>query len=94
MKQTITLIFLILTISACATVPVSDKRYVKRCGVSSDKKTLKIIDVAKETDTYYSVSGILLTPIIVPVTAVISGSYVLINNLYNLGEEKIKCSKD
>lgn len=46
---------------------------------------------AEETDTYYSISGLVLTPILVPATPLISGTYVAVNNVYNLGEEKIKC---
>ena len=93
-KVLISLLLISLTISSCAVIPVSKKFHLNKCNISSDKKTLKIIDVAKETNTYYSISGIMLTPIIIPATAIISGSYVLVNNIYNLGEEKIRCSDD
>ena len=85
-------IMLIIFLTGCITVPVNDRSQSKQCYLSSDKKTLKIIDFNEEnTGFYYSVSGLLLSPILVPTTALISGSYVLVNNIYHLGEEKIKC---
>ena len=94
MKKVANIILISIIISGCAVVPVSQKFHTNKCSISSDKKTLKIIDVASETHTYYSISGVMLSPIIIPTTAIMSGSYVLINNIYNLGEEKIKCSND
>ncbi len=89
----IIIILLTIIISSCITIPVNDRRYVNKCSISSDRKTLKIIDVAKETHNYYSISGLMLSPIFIPATAIISGSYVLVNNIYHLGEERIKCVK-
>ena len=51
------------------------------------EKTLKVIDLAKESSSYYSISGVILLPI----TGVVSGVYVAVNNVYHLGEEKIVC---
>lgn len=85
------IILSVLFINACVVVPVKDKLHINRCEISSDRKTLKIIDVAKESNSYYSISGIVLTPILVPTTAIVSGAYVLVNNTYRFGEESIKC---
>jgi hypothetical protein len=57
-----------------------------------DQKTLRIVDIAAETDTYYSVTGILLSPILIPATALLSGTYVAVNNTYHLGEEQLVCA--
>ena len=91
MKKTLFLLALTLISQACVTVPVRDLNQKNRCELSTDKKTLKIIDLAEETNTYYSVTGLVLSPIIIPTSALISGTYVLVNNTYNLGEEIIKC---
>lgn len=81
---------LVVWVSGCVTVPVSEKK-TYTCELSTDKKVLKVIDVAEATNTYYDVVGLALSPILVPTTAIVSGAYVLINNTYHLGEEAIKC---
>jgi hypothetical protein len=75
------------SISGCVVVPAKDSSHSSKCEISSDRKTLRIVDVAKETNSYYSISGMVL----LPVSGVVSGVYVAINNVYNLGEEKIVC---
>lgn len=74
-------------LKACVVVPVTDTAKVNRCEISSDRKTLKVIDGFKDTNTFYSVSGLLLLPI----SGVVSGTYVAINNVYHLGEERFVC---
>jgi len=88
---TVFLFSVIMIISSCVAVPATPISHVGRCGVSPDYKTLKIIDVAKATNSYYSISGYLLTPIILPTTAIISGAYVLTNNVYYSGKNIIQC---
>ncbi|WP_286049800.1 hypothetical protein [Rheinheimera sp. KL1] len=61
--------------------------YVNKCEISCDRKTLKVIDASKDTNSYYSVSGLILFP----VSGIVSGAYVAINNIYHLGEETIVC---
>lgn len=85
MKFTIPIFILFL--SACVVLPVDDHSYVNKCEISSDRKTLKVVDAAKDTNTFYSISGVILLPI----TGVISGIYVGVNNIYHLGEEKFTC---
>ena len=91
MKRTAMLIVLMVSVSACVVVPTRDKQAFNQCSISSDKQTLKLVNVAEETETYYSITGIILTPIIIPTSAIVSGTYVLVNNAYNLGEETIIC---
>ncbi len=86
----IVFLFIMIT-SGCVAVPATDVSYVGRCGVSSDHKILKIVDVAKATNSYYSISGYLLTPILLPATAIISGVYVLTNNAYYSGKNIVQC---
>lgn len=79
--------FALLIISGCVVVPTEDLSSVNKCEISSDRKTLKIINGFEDTNTYYSISGLLL----IPITGVVSGAYVAINNIYHLGEETIVC---
>ena len=81
-------LFSLLMLSACAVVPSVDKSYVNRCEISSDRKTLKVVNITKDTNSFYSISGLAL----LPVTGVVSGVYVAINNVYHLGEETIVCA--
>ena len=80
------LIFL-LCLSGCVVLPVDDHTYVNKCEISSDRKTLKVINAAEGSNSFYSISDIIL----LPVTGVISGIYVGVNNIYHLGEEKLTC---
>jgi hypothetical protein len=74
-------------LSGCMLVPQTDMANVNRCEISSDRKTLKIINGFEDTNTFYSVSGLILLPI----SGIVSGSYVVVNNVYHLGEELIVC---
>jgi len=82
---------ILLTMSGCITVPVIVDTHTHQCKISTDMKTLRVVDVAEETNSYYSVSGFLLSPILIPTTAIVSGAYVLVNNVYHLGEERFNC---
>ncbi len=77
----------VLLLSGCVTLPTKDHSYVNKCEISSDRKVLKVVDAAKGSNSFYSISGVVLLPI----TTVISGIYVGINNTYHLGEEKLVC---
>lgn len=90
MNKTVSIILCILLLSGCVVVPQSDVTHVSRCEISTDRKTLKIIDGFKDTSTFYSISGLLL----IPITGVVSGTYVAINNIYNIGEEQIVCGNE
>jgi hypothetical protein len=87
MKNLIALMFCSLTLPSCVIVPQTDHVNVNRCEISSDKKTLKFVDGFNESNTFYSIGGFVLAPI----SGVFSGSYVALNNVYNLGEELIVC---
>ena len=87
MKIIFSVLVCLLSISGCVVVPADDVSSVNKCEISSDRKTLKIINAYEDTNTYYSISGLLL----IPITGVVSGTYVAINNIYRLGEEAVVC---
>lgn len=77
----------ISTLTGCVVMPMKDHGHINKCEISSDRKYLKIIDIAKDSNSYYSISGVILLPI----SGVVSGVYVGVNNIYHLGEERIRC---
>ena len=87
MKRIAITLLLSFLFTGCVIVPKKDSTHHNKCEISSDRKTLKVIDLAKETNSYYSVSGLFLFPI----TGIISGTFVAVNNIYHLGEETIVC---
>ena len=86
-KVILSVVLALLLMSGCVVVPTKDLSAVNKCEISSDRKTLKIINGFEDTQTYYSISGFILLPI----TGVVSGVYVAINNIYHLGEEVFFC---
>lgn len=91
MSRAVLTMILVTNFTGCITAPVPSEHYQSKCEISSERLTLKIVDVAKGTNSD-SVEGYLISPILVPVTAVPSGFIVLLNNIYNFVEEKIVCS--
>lgn len=77
----------VLFLCSCVVVPVKDTVKVNKCEISSDRMTLKVVDIAKESNSYYSISGVVLYPI----SGIVSGTYVAVNNIYHIGEEKLVC---
>jgi hypothetical protein len=71
-------------------MPMEDKGHINQCEISSDRKYLKVVDIAKDSNSYYSISGIILLPI----SGVVSSVYVGVNNIYHLGEETIRCGNN
>lgn len=90
MRKLIVIIIGLVLLSGCVVVPKTDVAKTSRCEISSDRKTLKIVNGFEDTNTFYSVGGLLL----IPVTGVISGTYVAVNNVYHLGEERIVCGPE
>lgn len=78
-------------LAGCVVVPVNDESFVAQCAISSNRKTLRVMDVAKETNSYYSLEGTLATPIVFPTSAIISGIYVAVNNIYTIGDQTLRC---
>lgn len=90
-KRTSTILVILTLLSACIVLPVKDERYNARCELSSDKKTLKVFNVAEETNSYYSIEGYMLSPILLPTTFILSAIYMVVNNVYHYQEKKIVC---
>lgn len=86
--------FVVSLLSACVAVPVPSENQPKWCNVPSQKMTLAIVDVAEATNSFRDVGGYLFSPILIPVTAIVSGSYVAANNLYHLGQKHYQCQPD
>ncbi|TRX57004.1 hypothetical protein [Thalassomonas sp. M1454] len=82
-----------ILLAGCVAVPTKDESHTHKCYLSSDKKTLKVVDLNGEgSGNYYSVSGVVLSPITMLVSGVVSGVYVVVHNTYHLGEETFVCS--
>jgi len=90
LKKLMTL-FIALSITSCVVVPekVHSKKY--QCALSTDMKVLKLVNLTDGDTSFYQWSDEMLAIISVPTSAVISGAYVLVNNIYHIGEKKIKC---
>lgn len=70
---------------------------MNECSISSDRKTLKVVNMLNEKNTYYylipqSKEELVVTAVLIPTVSILSGTFVLVNNTYNFGEEKIRCS--
>ncbi len=87
MRASLYMFFVVVFMCGCVVVPTKDLSAKNKCEISSDRKTLKMINGFEDTQTYYSITGLILLPI----TGVISGVYVTINNIYHIGEEAIVC---
>ena len=84
---------LLLTCSGCVVVPekVANQHY--QCGLSSDQKTLRLVNLNDGTTNFYQWNDELAAIVTLPTSALISSTYVLVNNIYNIGEKIIKCDK-
>ncbi|HMU66024.1 MAG TPA: hypothetical protein PKE57_02690 [Cellvibrionaceae bacterium] len=84
---------LAVSLTSCVVVPVAAEKKEGTCGISEDRQTLKVMDFAKDTQSFYSLQGMMVTPISFPTSAVISGVYVSVYNTYKLGETLLVCKK-
>lgn len=75
----------------CVVVPEKDYSQEYECGLSTEMKTLRLVNLTDGSTSFYEWNDEMLAPLTVPVSAVISASYVLVNNVYHLGEKQIKC---
>jgi uncharacterized protein YceK len=85
------IVVLVLLISGCVVVPETVPSDGYQCGMSSDKKVLKIKNLTDGDTSFYEWNDEFLAVISIPTSAIISGTYVLVNNIYHVGEKIIKC---
>lgn len=55
-------------------------------------RVLKLVNLTDGNTSFYEWNDELLAIITIPTSAIISGTYVLVNNIYHIGEKQIKCS--
>jgi hypothetical protein len=63
-----------------------------QCSLSTDKKTLKVVNLLDGDTTFYAWQDEIISVITLPSSAIISSVYVAVNNVYHIGEKKIKCN--
>ena len=90
----VSLILAICTsVSACVVVPESvNEKNKYKCELSTNKKTLKLTNLTEGDTSFYRWNDELTAFITIPTSAVISATYVLVNNIYHIGEKQIKCA--
>jgi hypothetical protein len=93
MIHKIILLLLILSSTACVVLPEKDHTQKYQCGLSTDMKVLKLVNLTDGDTSFYEWNDEILAIITIPASAIVSASYVLVNNIYHIGEKKIKCSK-
>jgi hypothetical protein len=91
MLNKITTLFFIFTVSGCVVIPESDSTQNYQCGLSTDKKTLKVVNLMDGDTSFYEWNDEISSIITMPTSAVISSVYVAVNNIYYFGETQIKC---
>jgi hypothetical protein len=91
MINKITTMFFIFVFSGCVVMPEIDDTQNYQCGLSTDKKTLKVVNLMDGDTSFYKWNDEISSIITLPTSAVISGVYVAVNNIYHFGEKQIKC---
>ena len=92
MNRSILTLLLISALSACVVLPEKSHKQVYQCSLSTDKKVLKLVNLTDGNVNFYRWSDEAFAIISVPTSAIISGTYVLVNNVYHIGEKLIKCN--
>ena len=80
-----------MLVTGCVVVPEVDNSQQYQCGLSTDKKTLKVVNLMKGDTSFYKWNDEFLSIITMPSSAVVSSVYVAVNNVYHFGEKQIKC---
>ena len=89
-------LLIILNCTGCVVIPVKSDSEIDpqnyQCELSTDMKVLKLVNLTDGDTSFYEWNDEFFAIISVPTSAIISGSYVLVNNIYHVGERKIKCA--
>ena len=86
------LILIIALLSICIVVPENAENQYLKCALSTDKKTLKIVNLLDGDETFYAWQDEILSVITLPSSAIISSVFVAVNNVYYIDEKNIKCN--
>jgi hypothetical protein len=86
------LVLIVALLSSCIVVPQSAEPQDFQCALSTDKKTLKVINLNDGDANFYAWQDEIFSFITIPSSAIISGVYVAVNNVYHIGEKQIKCN--
>jgi hypothetical protein len=74
-------------------LPEKDYTQKYQCALSTEMKVLKLVNLTDGDTSFYEWNDEMLAIISIPTSAIISASYVLVNNIYHIGEKQIKCHK-
>ncbi|WP_131811853.1 hypothetical protein [Paraglaciecola hydrolytica] len=72
-------------------MPAVDHTEKYQCALSTDKKTLKVVNLLEGDTSFYEWNDEFLSLITIPTSAIVSTVYVAVNNVYHIGEKQIKC---
>ena len=91
MLKNIFILLFSFSLTSCVVVPekVHSKKY--KCALSTDMKVLKLVNLTDGDTSFYEWSNEMFAIISVPTSAILSSTYVLVNNIYHIGEKKVKC---
>lgn len=90
MKIIVPVLAMALCLSGCVVLP-EDSAQSSQCYLSSNHKYLKVVDLTDGDTNFYDWQGEIIGIITLPTSAVITASYVAVNNVFNFGEKLIKC---
>jgi len=88
----IVILLLILSCTSCVVLPEKDHTQKYQCALSTDMKVLKLVNLTDGDTSFYEWNDEMLAIITIPTSAIVSGAYVLVNNIYHIGEKQIKCN--
>ncbi|SEL30884.1 hypothetical protein SAMN05216262_1093 [Colwellia chukchiensis] len=82
----------VFCLCGCVVVPENSQIDKNSCSMSTNQKYLKIVNLNDNSTTFYEWQDEFFAIVTVPTSAIISGTYVAINNVINIGEKLIKCN--
>jgi hypothetical protein len=90
-KLVLLLITVLVTQQGCVVIPDKEIKSKYQCGLSTDKKVLKFVNLLENDNSFYAWNDEVLGVITVPTSAIVSSVYVAVNNTYHFVEKSIKC---
>jgi hypothetical protein len=85
------MLILMVSCVSCVVLPERSNTQQYECALSTDMKVLKLVNLTDGDTSFYEWNDEMLAVITIPTSAIISASYVLVNNIYHIGEKNIKC---